>query len=73
MFITATGNVYNIVNSSKVRLGNDYYFGPVTQSPSQNKTGKDRKYDEEIEKDNFITLLMEAEIKVYITCLLYNL
>lgn len=56
--------MYNIVNAKGVRLGNDYYFGPVTMS-QQNKNGKEKKYEEEeIEKDNFIKLLMEARIKV---------
>lgn len=59
--VQATGNVYNIVNSSKVRVGNDYYFGPVS-SASKSKTKTD-DYEEEIVKDNLITLLMEAKIK----------
>nr|AFK75939.1 IMD-like protein [Heliothis subflexa] len=61
--VQATGNVYNIVNAKGVRLGNDYYFGPVTMSG--NKPGnKEKKYEEEeIKKDNFIRLLMEARIK----------
>nr|XP_021192466.2 protein immune deficiency [Helicoverpa armigera] len=61
--VQATGNVYNIVNAKGVRLGNDYYFGPVTMSGNK-QSGKEKKYEEEeIEKDNFIRLLMEASIK----------
>ncbi|CAH0592619.1 unnamed protein product [Chrysodeixis includens] len=60
--VQATGNVYNIVNAKDVRLGNDYYFGPVAMSPQ--KTGKEKQYQEEvIEKDNLIRLVMEATIK----------
>ncbi|KAJ8736197.1 hypothetical protein PYW08_006853 [Mythimna loreyi] len=60
--VQATGNVYNIVNAKGVRLGNDYYFGPVTKM--EDKAGKQKKYEEEeIEKDNLIRLLMEAKIK----------
>lgn len=52
------------MNAKGVRLGNDYYFGPVSMAP-QNKTGREKKYEEEeIEKDNLIKLLMEAKIKV---------
>lgn len=57
--------MYNIVNAKGVRLGNDYYFGPVTKT--SDKAGREKKYEEEeIEKDNFIRLLMEATIKVIV-------
>ncbi|XP_075974679.1 death domain-containing immune deficiency protein [Anticarsia gemmatalis] len=59
--VQATGHVYNIVNSSGVRLGNDYYFGPV--SPPQSKARNSNKYEEDVQKDNLITLLMEATIR----------
>ncbi|CAB3256436.1 unnamed protein product [Arctia plantaginis] len=55
--VQATGNVYNIVNSSKVRFGNDYYLSPPSKTTNQSQS------EEHIEKDNLITLLMEATIK----------
>ncbi|KAH9641763.1 hypothetical protein HF086_003889 [Spodoptera exigua] len=56
--VQASGTVYNIVNSRGVRLGNTYYFGPVT------KTDQGKEYEEEpIKKDNNICLLMEATIR----------
>lgn len=69
-FILASGTVcYNIVNSRGVRLGNDYYFGPVTTMGP--KTDKEKEPEEEpIKKDNNIRLLMEATIRVSV---LFNL
>ncbi|XP_035441940.1 protein immune deficiency [Spodoptera frugiperda] len=61
--VQASGTVcYNIVNSRGVRLGNDYYFGPVTTMGP--KTDKEKEPEEEpIKKDNNIRLLMEATIR----------
>lgn len=64
--IQATGTVYNIMNSKHVRLGNDFYFGPVTQatpSTTSSPTKENKHEEEHIEKDNFISLLMEATTK----------
>lgn len=61
--VQTSGTVcYNIVNSRGVRLGNDYYFGPVTTMGT--KTDKGKEYEEEpIKKDNYIRMLMEATIR----------
>ncbi|KAJ8735716.1 hypothetical protein PYW07_007336 [Mythimna separata] len=61
--VQATGNVYNIVNAKDVRLGNDYYFGPVTKTAERPGRQKNKYEEEEIEKDNLIRLLMEAKVK----------
>lgn len=58
ILISAAGSVYNIVNSSKVRFGNDYYLSAPSKTTSHSQP------EEHIEKDNLIILLMEATIKV---------
>ncbi|XP_059051029.1 uncharacterized protein LOC131845894 [Achroia grisella] len=57
----ATGHVVNIVNSTGVHWGNTYSYnmGPSTQQ-QQNVDPNEEK----IEKDNLITLLMEAKDEV---------
>ncbi|XP_063616568.1 uncharacterized protein LOC134789836 [Cydia splendana] len=54
----STGNVINIVNSKDVRWGDDYYMGSA--KPSTKNMDPE---EEEVEKCNLITLLMESKQK----------
>ncbi|XP_045495260.1 uncharacterized protein LOC123694006 [Colias croceus] len=56
------GNVINIVNASNIRWGNEfvYYLGPVNGHPQKSSPKHD---EEQVEKTNLISLLMESKIK----------
>lgn len=55
----ATGHVINIVNSNDVRWGDDYYMGSAKPPTKKNMDPE----EEEVEKCNLITLLMESKQK----------
>lgn len=57
----ATGHVVNIVNSSRVHWGNTYSYN---MGPSNQQKKNIDPHEENIEKDNLITLLMEAKEEV---------
>ncbi|CAH2102311.1 unnamed protein product [Euphydryas editha] len=68
VYTHASGNVINIINSSKVHCGNEiiYYMGPVNGNLGRAKKqqSEDENEDEEhVEKTNIIILLLESDKK----------
>ncbi|XP_045459444.1 protein immune deficiency [Melitaea cinxia] len=62
----ASGNVINIVNSTKVHCGNEiiYYMGPVHGNPGRPKKYQPEDDEEEtVQKTNVIILLLESDQK----------